>query len=115
MKKIVIADDDPDILKYLREIFKDKYEIFSAADQDTAIDLINNEHPYLVITDLHMPEPRNGEAVAKKSQELGIAVIVFSSLPENLSPSIAEKCVAVLNKRETTTQELLRTVEMLGI
>ncbi len=54
---IVIADDEPDILNLLSILFRSKgYEVLSASDGETALNLIETAHPAAAILDFMMPK-----------------------------------------------------------
>ena len=63
-KKILIAEDDPDIRETLQELLEVGYEIVFAADGCEAINLLCKESFDLVMTDLKMPV-KDGEAILK--------------------------------------------------
>jgi len=57
MKKILIVDDEQNILMTLEYAFKKKnYLVFIARDGQEALDLMHIEIPNLVILDIMMPE-----------------------------------------------------------
>lgn len=54
--KIVVADDDPQMLGALRIILSSQgYQVATARDGREALDAVVNEHPDLVVLDLGMP------------------------------------------------------------
>ncbi len=56
-KKVLIADDEPDILEIISyNLTKEGYEIYTAKDGQMAIDLANQVKPDLVILDIMMPK-----------------------------------------------------------
>ncbi len=56
-KKIVLIDDDPDILEGLKDILLGEgYEVFCATDGIEGMDSIRDYNPDLIITDIIMPE-----------------------------------------------------------
>jgi two-component system alkaline phosphatase synthesis response regulator PhoP len=56
-KKILIVDDEPDILEFLQyNLHKEGYEVVTAADGKLAIIAAEKEHPDLIILDIMMPE-----------------------------------------------------------
>lgn len=56
MKKILIVDDEPNIVMSLEYTFKKKgYEVFIARDGQEAIDLMSHTIPDLVLLDIMMP------------------------------------------------------------
>ena len=55
-KKVLIVDDDPDIVLMLKDRLEgDGYETISATDGKQAIDAIDQEDPHLVLLDLNLP------------------------------------------------------------
>lgn len=55
-KKILLADDEPDVLKIVRfRLAKGGYEVVTAVDGREALDLIRQCKPDLVVTDYLMP------------------------------------------------------------
>ncbi len=56
-KKILIVDDEPDILEFLRyNLRKEGYEVVTANDGKQAIAVAEQEKPHLIILDIMMPE-----------------------------------------------------------
>jgi CheY-like chemotaxis protein len=56
-KKILIVDDEPDVVSYLEMLLRDHgYETRSAANGQEAIELVRREPPDLVTLDVSMPE-----------------------------------------------------------
>ena len=56
-KKILIVDDEPDILEFLQyNLKKEGYEVVSAVDGKQAIVVAEREKPHLIILDIMMPE-----------------------------------------------------------
>ena len=56
MKKILIVDDDPNIIDYLTTLFEDNgYSTFSARDVKEGLEIAKKETPDLITLDLEMP------------------------------------------------------------
>jgi two-component system alkaline phosphatase synthesis response regulator PhoP len=65
-KKILIVDDEPDLLKViLIRLKKTGYEVFGGADGQEALELAHQIIPDLIILDVYLPII-NGDDVAKK-------------------------------------------------
>ena len=57
VKKILIVDDEPDVVGYLEMLLQDHgYTTVSAADGNEALELVRSERPDLVTLDISMPE-----------------------------------------------------------
>ncbi len=55
--KILLVDDEPDILDFLRyNLRKEGYEVFTAGDGVEGLKLADAVHPHLVILDIMMPK-----------------------------------------------------------
>ncbi len=69
MKKILIVDDEPNILLSLEFLMKKQgYDVFIARDGKEALSSINQEKPDVVILDIMMPEV-DGYEVCKHVKE----------------------------------------------
>jgi len=83
-KKILIVDDDPIIVKYLDNLFKDNgYETCIAENGTQAYDVLVAEKPDLISLDLEMPEewgPRFYRKMSKNSEYKNTPVIVVSGM-----------------------------------
>jgi CheY-like chemotaxis protein len=56
-KRILIVDDEPDVVSYLEMLLRDHgYETRSAANGQEALDLVRRERPDLITLDVSMPE-----------------------------------------------------------
>lgn len=54
--KILIADDEPDILEFLEyNLEKAGYEVFTATDGQSALQVAQRERPQLIVLDIMMP------------------------------------------------------------
>lgn len=64
-RKVLIADDEPDILEILKyNLVKEGYDVVTAKDGDEAIDKAKQTQPDLVILDIMMPR-KNGVEVCE--------------------------------------------------
>jgi len=99
-KKILVVDDDKNIVDYLVTIFKDNgYETCGAYDGDEALVLLAQEKPDLVTLDLEMPKewgPRFYRKMTQMPEFKETPVIVISGL-SGIHLAI-KKAVATINK-----------------
>lgn len=82
MKKILIVDDEPNILMTLEYSFKKaNFEVFIARDGQEAIDILQSETPDLVILDVMMPNVDGFETLSfiKSKTELQNCKVIFLS------------------------------------
>jgi len=79
-KKILIADDEPDILEIISyNLSKEGYEIVTAKDGQEAIDLAKQVQPDLIILDIMMPKKTGIEACAylRSQSSFNDTLIIF--------------------------------------
>jgi Rrf2 family protein len=111
-KKIMVVDDDPDIVDYLVTVFRDRgYDTCSANGGVEATEVLIKENPDLITLDLEMPEewgPRFYRRFARLPEYKHIPVIVISGLP-GIHMAIS-KAVATVRK-PFDPAEVLRLVE----
>ena len=56
-KKILIVDDEPDIVSYLEMVLQDQgYDTVTAGNGNEALEMVRQEKPALVTLDITMPE-----------------------------------------------------------
>lgn len=61
MKKILIADDEDEIRKFLKEFFEDKgYSVLTAKTQEEAKEQLEREKPLVALLDIRMRSQRDG-------------------------------------------------------
>ncbi|WP_287154522.1 response regulator [Candidatus Solincola tengchongensis] len=90
-KKILLADDDPDVVEVVSMLLEDEgYEIVTAKDGAEALEKIKLENPDLIILDLLMPHV-DGFAVFDMLRDpryerwSKIPVVILTSVREEVS------------------------------
>lgn len=110
-KKILIIDDDPVVVKYLENLFRDNgYQTCKAADGRQGAEMLAKDKPDLITLDLQMPEqwgPRFYRRMSREKAFKDIPVIVISGLAG--SQYSLPKAVGHLNK-PFDPEELLQMV-----
>ena len=111
-KKILVVDDDPDIVDYLVTVFRERgYDTCSASDGDVAMEVLVTEFPDLVTLDLEMPHewgPKFFRRFSRIPEFRDLPVIVISGLP-GIHMAI-RKAVGTVRK-PFDPKEVLRIVE----
>lgn len=81
--RILIADDEPTFLESTADLLRrDGYECATAADGQTALELVVNEQFDLLITDLEMPGNNDLALVRRVAQVRGgLPVIILTGFP----------------------------------
>ena len=87
MKRILVVDDEPELVEVLSAILQSEgYEVFAAANGREAIERAQNLLPDLVILDYLMPELNGaavGDALRVGNRTHGIKILMSSSLSES--------------------------------
>ncbi|HEX3641190.1 MAG TPA: response regulator [Ktedonobacteraceae bacterium] len=92
-KRILIVDDEPDILEFLRIILEEEegYEVATSDKGEFLEQLHNNRLPHLILVDVLL-SGKDGRAIVKhlKSQPgtMHIPVIMFSAHPSAYKTSL---------------------------
>ncbi|MBN1303643.1 MAG: response regulator, partial [Anaerolineales bacterium] len=116
--RILIADDAPDARRLVRRILQSQgeYTFFEAADGREALDLVNKEHPDLLILDLMMPE-MDGFAVLDKMRsnpdtaEIPVIVSTAKELTPDEKSHLKDQIQALMQKGGFMTDELMEEVK----
>jgi CheY-like chemotaxis protein len=90
--KILVIDDDPDIVKAIKRVLESRqYLVVTAANGDEGLDKLREEKPDLLILDLLMPK-KDGFAVVREIKETpryakytGIPILILTSVREDAS------------------------------
>ena len=111
-RKIMVVDDDPNVVYYLVGLFHDNgYETCKAQNAAEAFEVLQREKPDLITLDLDMPEvagPQFYRKYSKMDEFKDIPVIVVSGLAK---PHLSiKKAVAVVEK-PFDRDELLKLVK----
>ncbi|MBD3169457.1 MAG: response regulator [candidate division Zixibacteria bacterium] len=84
-KKILIVDDEDDIITFLRTVFrKAGYETVTANNGEEALKTVREEEPDMITLDLQMPKNTGTDFyrnIRKDKKYADIPVVVVSGLP----------------------------------
>jgi len=85
-KRILLVDDETQITRVLkRSLMAHRYDVRTAADGDSALDLFSDWSPDLVITDLSMPEMSGIELCRELRKKSQVPIIILSVRGEEKS------------------------------
>ncbi len=87
MAKIVIIDDDPDILEASTLILNSKgYDVLTANNPVDGYKLVKESNPDLIILDVMMSEPDDGFFLAQKFRKnnIDIPIIMYTSVSKSI-------------------------------
>lgn len=85
-KRILLVDDETQITRTLkRSLAAHRYDVRTAADGESALDLFSDWSPDLVVTDLSMPEMNGVELCRELRKKSQVPIIVLSVRGEEKS------------------------------
>ena len=82
MKKILLVDDEPNIIMSLEYTFKkNNFQVFIARDGQEALDILKTEQPDLIILDIMMPNVDGYATIeeVRKDEKLNNCKVIFLS------------------------------------
>ncbi|MEO0254544.1 MAG: response regulator [candidate division WOR-3 bacterium] len=105
-KRILIIDDEEDMVSLVEEILKDEYSVEKAYSPSQAIELLNKDSQFdLILLDIILPEKDGWELFRDfknllKEKDKEIPVVIFSILkePQDMLKAIKEGAVAYIVK-----------------
>lgn len=86
--RLLIVEDNPDLLTYLSRIFSKDYKVYTATNGKEALSKIPYVHPMVVLTDIMMPEMRGDDLCVSIKSNIDtshIAVVLISALSDQQS------------------------------
>ncbi|MFA5270812.1 MAG: response regulator [Candidatus Omnitrophota bacterium] len=96
MKKVLIVDDEPDILRVITfRLKKAGYEVFTAENGQSALDLIYANKPDLILLDLRMPIMSGDVVCAKIKKDNALKDIPIILLTASSGAKNAENIKAI--------------------
>ena len=116
MKKIVLVDDEPNIIMSLEYTFKkNNFEVFIARDGQEALDILKTEQPDLIILDIMMPNVDGYatiEAIKKDDKHKACKVIFLSA--KNKESDIEKGMMLGANAYMTKPFSIKKLVELVN-
>lgn len=83
-EKILVADDDKDIVQTIRiQLEKENYQVFCAYDGQQALDILSRETIHLLIIDIMMPKLDGFSTIMKVREKKNLPIIVMSAKSED--------------------------------
>lgn len=83
-KKILIADDEPEIVDIVKRMLEEKYEVITAYDGEECIEKAKKEKPDLILLDILMPKLDGWETLKRLKEDeetKDIPVSMLTALP----------------------------------
>jgi DNA-binding response OmpR family regulator len=87
-KKVLIVDDDEDIVKLMKIRLSAKgFEVILGKDGEEGLSLVKSEKPDILLIDFDIPK-KSGEEVAKELKGSGLPILILSGAERNLEPGL---------------------------
>lgn len=113
-KKILVVDDEADILKTLKYLLlSEGYEVDTAQTADECISKVKKFQPNLILLDLVFPG-KSGFQIAKEiiAIDKNLPIIILSCMTEESSKIFAEQKGAIeYFEKPIDTEKLLKTIK----
>jgi DNA-binding response OmpR family regulator len=119
MIKIVIIDDDPDILDVSKIVLNSKgYNVYTAQNPDDGYKMIKDQNPDLIILDVMMNEPDDGFFLAQKlrREKIDTPIIMYTSISKALGLDFGKSEMVPVDEyveKPISPDELINKVEKL--
>ena len=117
MLKILVVDDDPDIIELAQNRLEaNNYKVISASDGKDGIKKAQQEKPDLIVMDIMMPHMQGGDAVRLlKADQLTkhIPIIFLTALASNQPQGQEEKNINVDGKFFTAIAKPFKSEKLL--
>ena len=118
--KILVADDEPNILISLEYLMKrEGYEVFLARDGHEALEMLRRERPHLVLLDVMMPKKTGFEVCQelRADDALGdtkVLMLTAKGRDTDVAKGMALGASAYLTKPFSTRELVEKVRELLG-
>jgi DNA-binding response OmpR family regulator len=119
MAKIIIIDDDPDILDASSLVLNSKgYETITASNPDDGFKMVKDNNPDLIILDVMMNEPDDGFFLAQKfrKEKIMVPIIMYTSISKATGMDFGKSDLVPVDEyveKPISPDELIEKVEKL--
>lgn len=117
MSKIIIADDDPFLIKiYSTKLSQEGHDVIPCNDGQEALEKITSESPDLVLLDVMLPRLNGLDVLASMQEEKktkNIPVVFLSNLAQDEEQEAAKKngAAAYLIKARYTPSQVIEALQ----
>ncbi|HMU44232.1 MAG TPA: response regulator [Ignavibacteriaceae bacterium] len=119
MAKIIVIDDDPDILDASSIVLNSKgYDVITSNNPESGYKMIKQESPDLIILDVMMNEPDDGFFLAQKlrREKITTPIILYTSVSKTVGIEFGVSEIVPVDEyveKPISPDELLRKVDKL--
>lgn len=115
MKKILVIEDDENLLPVFKKQLEQHYTVKIATDGDQGLDIATTFEPDFIILDLVLPGSKSGMHVLMELKKLNatkdIPVLVLTNLEGQTQLALENGAVKCLIKAETTFKSVVDTIK----
>jgi two-component system alkaline phosphatase synthesis response regulator PhoP len=118
--KILVADDEPNILISLEYLMKrEGYEVFLARDGHEALEVLRRERPHLVLLDVMMPKKTGFEVCQELRadetlRDTKVLILTAKGRDTDVAKGMALGASAYMTKPFSTRELVEKVRELLG-
>jgi CheY-like chemotaxis protein len=115
-KRVLVADDDPNVLDMVRQLIGEQYELSSAGDGMDALAAIARDRPDVILLDLLMPRLDGFGVIEQLRQNpahksIPIVVLTAKSLSDAETAGLKSSVANVIRKQGLAGEALIREIE----
>lgn len=93
-KHILVIDDDPQMLRIIKEMLHDRYDIGTAISGKVAYKFLEKRTTDLILLDYEMPEEKGPQVLVRIREELGLKDIPIYFLTGNTDRAIIKEAMS---------------------
>ncbi len=117
-KKILVVDDNPDIIEVIRSrLEEEKYTVVCANNGENGVQMAQQEKPDLIIMDVMMPKMQGGEAVKllmEHESTRHIPVIFLTVLTSDMPVQMEDRKINIDGRFFPTIAKPFQPVQLLS-
>jgi len=111
--RVLVVDDDEQVRTFLTKVLeREGYLVLPAGDAGKALDVLDRNEVDLVLLDLHMPGPADGEDLLFLLRDRGddVPIIIVSGFVDDETTDHQPDCVHAVLKKPVRIEALVATV-----
>ena len=111
---ILVVDDETQVRELLLTVMKrEGYTVMAAGDAAKALEFLGRDHVDLILLDLHMPGPADGEDLLFLLRDRGddVPIVIVSGYVDDEVTVNLPDCVHAVMKKPIRIEELVETVK----
>ncbi len=114
MAKILLADDEQDIIEFFgRILYREGFEVVSATNGEACVELAKKAHPDLILLDINMPKMDGGEVARRLSEDkvtMNIPIIFVSGIITKADEG--DDRGRLMISKGSTKEEIIKKIKM---